>query len=306
MSKSTKVLGVVISALVLFLLIVSVPAKALVLNLDVKNSDVEKGQLVILDASVNIGANEDIPSKLVLQLTGESNKTCEFTVDGIVLSGCNGITITESNTYSNISGYGYGYGYGYRLSELNYRIIIDTKGYNEGNYNTKLNVYTKNNIVSQTGKVITVSSGSSDETYDGSVQSVGKSCTSAFTCTEWSDCTNGRQVRTCQINPNCYFDHVPSQERVCVEASETSVLKLSSPYSQLMVGSPREIEEDNTVNSSLDNQKTMIMLLFVLIILIVALLILILIIVLTKRINKRKRIVRRNRRLKKIMYKPAQ
>jgi len=295
-----------ISALVLGLLIFSVPAKAFVLNLDVKNNNVEKGQLVILDASVDISSSDSLPSKLILKLTGDTTKSCEFTADGIILSGCDGMTITPTFNISRDFGYGYNYGYGYgsTTGKISYRIVIDTKNYEFGNYATQLNAYVGNNVVSQSGRTITVGTSSNGEYESDASTSFGKVCTAAFTCSAWSECVDGKQVRTCEAIPNCYFKSYPVEARVCVEAGNTGVLKLVSPYSQLRIGNNVAGADSNTSTPVFKNQSSII-LLFALIILIVALLILILIVILLRRMNRRQRAVKRRNHLNKISYKPT-
>jgi len=307
MSKSVKILGVVISALVLFLLVASVPAKAFVLNLDVKNNNVEKGQIVLFDVSIDMNSNENLPvSKLILQLSGKTNKTCEFSVDGIILSGCNGMTITPTinTTITTGAGYGYGYGYGSTISKLSYRIALDTKDYELGDYTTKLSAYSGTSVFTQTGRTVTIGSSSSGDYESDAISVTGKVCTNgAFTCSAWTDCIDGKQTRTCSVAPNCYFDQVPITDRICVEASPTGVLRLSSPYASIRVGDNVAGEEEKSLTPI--NQKTLITFLFVLIILIILLLILILVLVLVRRIGGKRKRVRTNRQMSKIMYKPV-
>ncbi len=303
---NSKIFVIMISALVLGLLIFSVPAKALVLNLDVKNNNVEKGQLVVLDASIDISSSDSLPSKLILKLIGNTTKTCEFTVDGIILSGCDGMTITRTSNISRNFGYGYGYGYGYGTTngKLSYRIVIDTKNYEFGNYATQLNAYIGNNIVSQSGRTITVSTSSNAEYESDASSTFGKVCTAAFTCSAWSDCVDGKQVRTCEAIPNCYFKSYPAEARICVESENIGVLKLVAPYSQLRLGN-NVAGEDLNISKPDVNNSSMIILLFALIILIVALLILILIVVLLRRVGQRKKAIKKKNHLNKISYKPV-
>lgn len=289
--------------MILFLLIASVPAKAFTLNVNVVNNSVEKGQSIIIDATINTSAYETIPNKLVLKLIGKTNKTCEFTTNGVVLSGCNGMTI--STTLSNIStaGYGYGYSYGYGSSNgrISYRIVIDTTNLEVSDYQTILNAYVGSQVFTQTGQTISVNARSSGTYESDAIQLVGRTCSTAFTCTAWTDCVNGKQVRSCTVNPNCYFEHMPEEERGCVEADKITTLKLRSPYETLKVGNLPLYEQ----KSNNDNSTNLTIILFVLIVLIILLIILILIVVLVKRIQRRNRKIRRAKQLKKIMYKPS-
>jgi hypothetical protein len=217
------------------------------------------------------------------------------------------MTITPAFNISRNFGYGYNYGYGYgsTTGKISYRIVIDTKNYEFGNYATQLNAYVGNNVVSQSGRTITVGTSSNGEYESDASTSFGKVCTTAFTCSAWSECVDGKQVRTCEAIPNCYFKSYPVEARTCVEAGNTEVLKLVSPYSQLRIGNNGAGDDSNDLTPVFNIQSSMVILLFVLIILIVALLILILIVVLLRRINRRQRAVKRRNHLNKISYKPV-
>lgn len=315
--KYGKVLAIAMSALVLFLLIASVPAKAFVLNFDVKNNNVEKGQKVIFDVSIDINANENLPiTKLVLQLTGKSNKTCEFSVDGIILSGCNGMTISPFINSSQSSGYGYGYGYGtgtgYTVGTLSYRITLDTMNYETGDYQTKITAYIGNTTYSQTGETVTINAGSSDGYEPDGVQTLGKVCLNGWTCSAWSDCIDGKQTRICELLPNCYFESRPAEERICIESNKTNGLRLVSSYETLKLGRNTAGEESSEVSGrilmgNLNNlsNKELVIIAFILMVLIIVLLILILLAILAKRIGRRRRIIGRRRQLNNIRYNPV-
>lgn len=306
MNKSLKIFGVVVSALVIFLLIASVPAKAFTLNFDVKNNNVEKGQVVLFDVSIDVNSNENLSlSKLVLELNGSTNHICEFSVDGIILSGCNGMKITPVFDYINTSNYGYGYGYGYgtKLQKLSYKIALDTKDYELGSYNTKIRAYVGNEVFSQTGDKVSIgSSSSTDYENDGFIK-VAEKCPvqGAFTCSEWSSCTKGVQTRTCQAAGNCYYTSAPAEERICVEdIVYVGALKLSSPYSSLRVGDNIVGEEDIVKKTSGINP---LLVMFLLIVLIIVLLVFILVLVLTRNFNKKQK-AKNNKKINQIMFKP--
>lgn len=296
----------IVSVLILGLLIFSVPAKAFVLNIDVKGDTLEQGQSAIVDVSVSIPGFENIAiSKLIFSLEGKKNSTCEFTSNGIILSGCSGMTITKlespSTTYS---GYGYGYGYGSNLltGKLSYRILIDSSNYPTGEYNTKLIAFINNNQYAQSGEVLTIesASGTSDsEEYT----SIGRVCVNdGWTCSAWSSCENGKQTRVCEMTPNCFLSSKPAEERQCVlDENDENILKLTDPYKTLKVSGESVIVE-NPETLSFDDQ--LLLIIFALIVAILILLIVIFSIVLGKRLKTRKKILRKRRKLESIRFNP--
>ena len=175
--KLGKILSILATSLILFLLVFSAPAKAFVLNLSSDKSEVSRGNTITFTASISISSSENLDvSQLVLDLNGVNGKnyTCTFDKNGAILSGCLGMGITKISGPDYKYGYGYntvgyGYGYGFNNGILSYRIVLDTEDYQTGDYNTKLTADIGSNHYSQSGSLITINSGgsSSEELITG-------------------------------------------------------------------------------------------------------------------------------------------
>ena len=152
-----------------------------------KSSYISNDSQINFTGTVQIESSEYIPIKNVsINITGPTNKTCIFSVDGTKLSGCDymDINVATNYTYSNISsgsglwgndtstgtvysfGYGYGYGYGYGLvtqAELNYSVAwnFTDDNFSDGDHNASLNV-----LVSGGGTTHTYSSNVTSFTLD--------------------------------------------------------------------------------------------------------------------------------------------
>jgi hypothetical protein len=324
-ASKIKLFGFILAGFILMTLIISVPARAFTLNLSMDNNDVEMGQIVNFDASITINSNENLPiSKLVFELDGDKKISCEFTVDGIVLSGCKGITIKPAinstkaygSEYGNYNGVGYnfGYGYGYKYGKLLYHIALDTDYYNTGDYASKLNVYIGDKIFSQTGETLTINSGGSySEGYSSKKKMV---CVNGWHCSEWSTCEDGKQTRTCEMIPNCYLENKPFEERLCVEdiqirdvQGNVKILQLSSGLAEkedvYIIEQKPENKQYFGESLVLNDENKLFILMISIIVLILILLILILIVIAVKRARRRAKIRRERKHLRKIMYRPG-
>ena len=311
-SKFSKILGVVIGISILALLIFSVPAQALVLNLDLKDAKVVKGTKAVFDASVDVKSSDPV-TRLTLELDGKSKIFCEFSPEGIILSGCKGITIKDTSNYSDSDGsygYGYGYGYGTETKKLSYQIVIDTTTYETGDYAPKLTAYTADNIYVESASTLTIKGSSGITEGEYITQSASRVCISGWKCSEWGECLDGKQTRTCQVMPNCYLENMPSQERLCI--NEPTTLKLSESFETLRLGTFSSEEAYVKVNSEflslkemVNNQSNLMAIMFIMIVLIIITLILIIFALLLRRLNARKRRMRRIRHLNKIRYRPG-
>ncbi len=146
-----KGISLAVSVSVLLILIISGPAQAFSLSVDVSNTKPSSGEIIYMIASFNLDSQDRIPiDTLSMKLSGNSNITCNFYPNGSLISGCNGITIapliSANYTEGNLSGayggnpynwgYGYGYGYGSGYGEkLIYNISLDTSTLGYGIYN---------------------------------------------------------------------------------------------------------------------------------------------------------------------------
>jgi hypothetical protein len=328
-----KIFGLLLAGFILTMLIISVPAKAFVLDLAMSQNNVEVGELVVFTVSVDINSNENLQiSKLMLELKGDRNYLCEFNVDGIILSGCNGITINASKIFT--SEYSYSYGYGYGAQKLSYEIRLNTDNYDIGEYSTKLSAFSGNSVHTQEGHSLTISSGGSSSAIRYSSSSSSKVCLNGWKCSDWSSCSDGEQTRTCEMLPNCYLDNMPAEKRVCLASGneydeEKATIRLFNGLSNGFSGDalvlspvssggsePTTLEELNQINdirlsimnySLQENDKIMILLL-VLILLIVILIGFILGILIARSMRRaRRRKIRRarRRRLERIRYRPV-
>ena len=89
-----RLLAVVTTLLVLFLLIIAGPANAFSLNIFVSNTTPNIGDTVSFTTTLDIESGERLPVEfLTLNLFGPVNISCEFNPDGSVISGCDNIQI---------------------------------------------------------------------------------------------------------------------------------------------------------------------------------------------------------------------
>lgn len=217
--------AVLLTVLVLALLILAGPVQGFTLNLSLDDSAPTEGDIIIFTAEIEIPSGERLPiDYLTLELTGPETASCQFNLDGTIISGCKGISIVL-NQNSNFGygynygyfgyGYNFGYGYGYGTGKLIYTITLDTSNYTTGTYATKLKAKIGDNEFSQQGEQFTLSQRS---TGAGGGTSGGRSCETEWECSEWSVCVNGLQTRTCEKKINyCYAGEIPELERACNE-----------------------------------------------------------------------------------------
>lgn len=158
--KVGKILIFIMTLGILVTLLISAPALAYVLRLDVSSTKVSKGDVVSFTASVQIEPEDRASiTSLQLRLIGPLDIICKFRPDGTIIDGCNGINITKISKCSNYVSYegynGYdspGYGntclYGYYGEDetlLTYNITYDTGSNFAGTYKTSLVVLAGNN-----------------------------------------------------------------------------------------------------------------------------------------------------------------
>lgn len=161
MKKTVKYsfIPIMITIFIVTILIISGPARAFDLSLDISDDSVEKGDRVTFTSSIEITGNDsNLPiSEITFVIDGASYRTCKFDVEGNKLSSCDGVLeinlIENTTSYEYGNGYGYffnnrygfGYGYGFDEGKLTYEIILDTDSYDEGDYETEMKVKIKNN-----------------------------------------------------------------------------------------------------------------------------------------------------------------
>ncbi len=163
--RNTKIISVILTLTILAGLLISAPAQAFILGLDISNKNVDKGKIIDLKLTAQAVPEDSEIVSLSLNLSGTSNllglveEFCNFKSDGTIISGCKGIIIDKKDNvgygYGYIHGYGYGYGYGENV--LEYNIHLNTTEYYAGTYKTTLVVKTtNNNMYNKTGEDITI------------------------------------------------------------------------------------------------------------------------------------------------------
>ncbi|VVB77920.1 Uncharacterised protein [uncultured archaeon] len=169
-----RIFVIVASIVILLIILIAGPAQAYNLDLKVNRPVVIQGDKIVFKVSVDLDSKTVPVSKLVLQLNGPENVTCEFNVNGSIISGCKGIRIvsndrndpsTPTNTSNesasdnqseiDMSESEFGYGYGTH-KKLIYNIQMDTENYSGGVYDTKLLVFIPSQTLSTNGQKITV------------------------------------------------------------------------------------------------------------------------------------------------------
>lgn len=202
--RKRSIISIVITIAIFLTIILSGPAKAFVLNIDLDKSIVIRGASVIFNVSIDINSNENyLIEKLIFQLSGPENISCEFYTNGTIIDRdkCRGILIKElTNDYDKYDygyGYNFGYGYGYgNRQDLKYKITLTTTSYDPGVYDNKIIVITSNNNFSQSSEQLTIRpfQGGSGYVIDNPTP---KECSNNWTCTSWSVCSNSIKTRTC-------------------------------------------------------------------------------------------------------------
>ena len=227
--KKRKIAAGSVTIIVLLTLIFAGPAQAFSLSLDFENTEAEQGKKIELTATVDIDSGEALDiEEITLVLNGPEKVECTFDVTGKMNSGvdeeCHGINIKKI-PYPQIEkgyGYSYGYNYGYGITEdLVYEITIHTQKFEVGKYETALKIAVNGDTFSEPGETIKIT-----EKRKGAVN-VGhgySGCTTSWECSEWGECKNGEQTRTCKKDKACIvLEKKPEEKQSCQEATEEAV-----------------------------------------------------------------------------------
>ncbi|MEK6854648.1 MAG: hypothetical protein AABX73_00310 [Nanoarchaeota archaeon] len=151
-----KILSVIFSVIIIFMLLTLGPTEAFVLGLSISDNMPVTGEIVDLTASLELESGENIPIDFFkFSLIGPENVECEFLLNGTKLSECKGIAIKPLFDDFDF-GYGYGYGYGYNPEGkvVSYNIKIDSAKYKPGVYHTKLILISGEEEFEQSGEDI--------------------------------------------------------------------------------------------------------------------------------------------------------
>jgi len=298
-------IGVVfMTAFLLGILIFSVPARASAINFDISSTKVTQGDVISFNADLNSESINGTVLKLGLELkSDEIVKTCEFTTNGIILSGCEDIIVTP---ISSNSSYGYGYGYGSQTVYNSFKLLLNTEKYPTGDYASSFIVYTTAGSFYEPGQIITINSGSSgiySSDYSSSRQHI---CLSGWQCSDWSSCVDGKQTRVCDVLPNCYLDNKPLEERLCI--GDDFEQKLFSPYDSIeksiSLGNINPKTGEFEFAPVVVTNESLVLFIFALMISIIILLIWINLILLFRIFRRNRRIRSRRAYLNKIRYRP--
>ncbi|MFA7707678.1 MAG: hypothetical protein WCX73_01900 [Candidatus Pacearchaeota archaeon] len=220
--SKVRIFSLVLTAFILGLLIISSPANAFTLTLTSNDNKVEKGDVIVFTATVDVNSETDEIQNLTLDLEGPEDQTCIFNTNGVILSGCKGISITKLE--SAVYGYGYGYGYMYSAGKFQYRIRLDTDKYKTGTYSTKLIIKTTSQTLSKDSDDIKIMKDDDDDDDDDD----DSDCTTLWMCSAWSSCVDGTQIRSCYKEDYACDSSLskPIEERTCsVQSNAPIVLK---------------------------------------------------------------------------------
>lgn len=168
LSYLKKGLSFVVTSVIIFLLILSGPAQAFSLSIDLSKyvaaDDLDSISFLL---SVDILNGENVPvEELNLNIDGPETINCKFFVNGSVVIGCDKIQIDlidrkhygygylngEYNNVSNSWGYGYGYGYQAGLNgKVTFNLTLNTSGMTIGDYETIFRIVAGGDIFEKFG-----------------------------------------------------------------------------------------------------------------------------------------------------------
>lgn len=198
-----------ITILIIAILLLSGPAQAFVINLiDFNNINPEKGTIVSTNIELKILTNERMTLSNPAKVYIDNVLYCDFDVDDVETL-CDDMIIKRISSLDNSKEYGYGYGYGtsygygyqngYHDTVLNFTLTLNTSDLSIGSHAIKITLDAgEEHIYSSEIKSITVKdkSTTSNIVLSGSSGSTG-TCLTNWTCSSWSTCVNGSQIRTC-------------------------------------------------------------------------------------------------------------
>ena len=115
-AKKKNLVSVLLTIIVIALYILPNFASAVSVRISTDKSSYENSEVVKFDVSVDIEDGEKVPVQNLTLKVNNTLKTCTFSPNGDLLSGCENIKIISKNVFAGGFGYGYnnyGYGYGY-------------------------------------------------------------------------------------------------------------------------------------------------------------------------------------------------
>ncbi|MEK6905998.1 MAG: hypothetical protein AABW81_00060 [Nanoarchaeota archaeon] len=146
-----KSVALVLTVLIVGILILSGPADALKINMNLVKQTVKS---IVLKTKVVVETSDNLDKidYLTFVMNGPKTVRCEFYDTGRIKtpSACNGITIKKTSREK------INYGYGSRPLNLEYSITINPKDFTKGTYSTSLEVLKGANTFSQPGPSVTI------------------------------------------------------------------------------------------------------------------------------------------------------
>lgn len=141
---SSGLFALIVTVTVIGILIFSGPAQAFTTGFLVLNNQVNKGEIVNLKITVDIGQNEYLDiDNLVVNFEGPEQIYCQFDSDGNKIAGCDGISIIKTRSAD------YEFGYGFNDGVMEYEISFDSDKFSAGQYTTKFYVFSGSNIITE-------------------------------------------------------------------------------------------------------------------------------------------------------------
>ena len=225
--KKTGIFASFLTIMIIGLLILAGPANAFGVSLGIfSNESPKQGDLISAEFNITMSSNEYINISSIV-LNSDKGLVCSVSVNG---GYCEGITIEKQSSSDAQFGYGYGYGYGFgygygydsRSSKLVYLVTINTSVLEIGSNDLTLTVNTNGYNVSSNIRTVIVNAIPIVDTTTNIGSSGGGACTTQWTCSEWSECKDGSQTRTCSYSTNWCAprDDKPLELRTCSGSSD--------------------------------------------------------------------------------------
>lgn len=162
MINSKIIAGIFVLGILSFL-IFSGPAQAFILGLVISDNEVQQGEKISFEVSVEMekGDKSSDVNYFILSLRGPANSItteylCKFNPNGSILDGCSGIKIKKNPESWDEQGFCEGYGYPGGKCIFSYNVTLGTKNYAPGKYETLLIVNIKKNNIRKRGGDITI------------------------------------------------------------------------------------------------------------------------------------------------------
>ncbi len=132
MKVRRNIIPTAITALILIALLISGNASAFIVDFKSDKEKVVVGEKVNYDLKIDVEANDSAMGFFGLNIMGPEDHSCKIDLNGTLLTTCKGVEVIKTNETDFKTGYGYGYG-GIKKS-VEYKIILDTLSYKEGDY----------------------------------------------------------------------------------------------------------------------------------------------------------------------------